>query len=256
MGLTLNFQLRLPGELSKAAVLGVLGQLRERATTLGFAQVSPIFTVAPGEDFFASLEKPVPFELLFRHMVPCLTRAWETDTRGNAEWTQLATTDVLGFVIDPGDGCDHAIFGFGAAMSHGTADRAETAQPPGDWFWDGFCRTQYASTNGDEHFLRCHLSLVALLDSAIKLGIRVEVSDDGGYWETRSTEHLLAKLRTNNVLMAKIAAKMREALPDPDDLEAPIFDHPDYEALAEHDAILFLEGLESEDDDDDDWVTR
>jgi hypothetical protein len=56
------------------------------------------------------------------------------------------------------------------------------------WSWRSFCKTQYASNpqlGGVQGFLRCHLSVIRLLDAAQELGILGEVNDEGGYWERR-----------------------------------------------------------------------
>ncbi len=45
-----------------------------------------------------------------------------------------------------------------------------------------FCKTQYASNISMGHFLRCHATVCALLREARKLGCRVEVRDEGGFW--------------------------------------------------------------------------
>ena len=54
--------------------------------------------------------------------------------------------------------------------------------------------THYASMDeygGIHNFVRCHKSIVALLDFADKLGVLKSVYDLGGYWETRDV-HFLA----------------------------------------------------------------
>jgi len=55
----------------------------------------------------------------------------------------------------------------------------------GGWRWGSFCKTQYASDprcGGVANFLRCHISVVTLLDRIAKLPtIKVEFDDEGKY---------------------------------------------------------------------------
>jgi hypothetical protein len=53
------------------------------------------------------------------------------------------------------------------------------------WYWRSFCKTQYASNaecGGIPNFLRCHISVITLLDRIAKIpGVRVRVDDEGKY---------------------------------------------------------------------------
>lgn len=53
------------------------------------------------------------------------------------------------------------------------------------WRWSSFCKTQYASDpscGGIPNFLRCHISVITLLDRIAKLpDVRVRVDDEGHY---------------------------------------------------------------------------
>jgi hypothetical protein len=53
------------------------------------------------------------------------------------------------------------------------------------WRWRSFCKTQYASNpeyGGIPNFLRCHISVISLLDRIAKLpGLKVVVDDEGKY---------------------------------------------------------------------------
>ncbi len=55
----------------------------------------------------------------------------------------------------------------------------------GGWRWGSFCKTQYASSpecGGVANFLRCHISVVTLLDRIAKLPtVKVEFDDEGKY---------------------------------------------------------------------------
>lgn len=54
--------------------------------------------------------------------------------------------------------------------------------------WSSFCKTQYANDprcGGWNNFQRAHLSVCAILEHMQQIGFRVNVSDEGGFWEKR-----------------------------------------------------------------------
>jgi len=110
--------------------------------------------------------------------------------------------------------------------------------------WYGWCKTQYAHRHGLDHFMHCHLALIKLLDHAKQIGILDYVHDDGGYWESRSADVLVANLRENDRIVAAVVGALTdqigEALDDNGYVAiAPILDAPDFEHLeAEGRAIL------------------
>jgi hypothetical protein len=241
MGLTLAYELRLPGEMPEHAVLDVVRRLRDHADTLGFAHVSPIFHVSPGEEILVHPPLVRPGENYFRSRVSLPAILLEKDGEDRADEESIdryrdadyrAVDTALGFTVDPGDGCELAPFGFRAPLRPEATPGEPAGRPPSDWYWGSWCKTQYASTVSDEHFVRCHTLLVALLDSMPKLGIRLTVSDDGDYWETREVPRLLTALRRHNVIMAMMARTLRDTLPPETPIEAPILEHPQFDALA------------------------
>jgi hypothetical protein len=110
--------------------------------------------------------------------------------------------------------------------------------------WSGWCKTQYAHRHGLDHFMHCHLALIKLLDYAKALGILDYVHDDGGYWDTRSADVLVANLRENDRIVAAVVGALSdqigEALEDRGYVAvAPIQAAPDFEHLeAEGIALL------------------
>src|ERR1043166_6117068 len=92
-----------------------------------------------------------------------------------------------GFFVDPGDGCETATFGF--------LRRADEQGEHREWFWYCFCKTQYASVVSEDHFVKCHTGLVAILDVAARLGIDIVVRDETHYWETRDRSRLIKEVR-------------------------------------------------------------
>ncbi len=99
--------------------------------------------------------------------------------------------------------------------------------------WQNFCKTQYAAMpeeGGETNFLEAHIRIVMLLDEAERLGIPVEVADEGEFWEKRDEEHLLFKLRELSAILAAFAGRLKDRLGD-ESVKGPIRDHPDFERL-------------------------
>ena len=276
MGLSLCYSLRLAGEIPEQGVLDVLRRLREHATTLGVAYVSPLFRMAPGEGIILGRPEVRNGENWFRSLAsfqPMIVGTIIEESRPieiagvrgedlivrRDEPSDVATSVALGFTVDPGEGCELAAFGFHAPDAHTPPGADRGRHLPNDWFWDGWCKTQYASNISVDHFVRCHTSLVALLDAAPRLGVRLSVQDEGGFWEHRDVPRLVAEVQRYNFIMATFTRQLRDSLPAGTPLEAPIMEHPGFEQLetwtAEQDEIERavehdLELLHFDDDDE------
>src|SRR5206468_1147437 len=116
-------------------------------------------------------------------------------------------------------GCEPANFGYCRVPAH-----IEVTAPGGlvrrhatgldGWSWSSFCKTQYASDptcGGVENFLRCHVSLVKLLDiAAASIGMTVAVDDESGYWERRDPKELVNTVGDWNQFVAAFARTIKD----------------------------------------------
>jgi hypothetical protein len=140
---------------------------------------------------------------------------------------------VIGFLIDPAFGCESAPVGL--ARYPAEAERRDGGRLPerlDGWAWHSFCKTEYASDpshGGIENFLRCHLSLVGLLDHAAKLGVLSRVNDEGGFFEHRDAGRLAAEVAELNRGIAAFAGRLKDILGD--DFAAEITKYPNFERL-------------------------
>ena len=75
----------------------------------------------------------------------------------------------------------------------------------------------------------CHLSVVSLLDHANKLAIVREVSDEGGFWDSRNVEALAKEVGEWNEMVAAFAGQFKDILGD--DVVSEITKFPDFEHL-------------------------
>ena len=211
MGLHLNYELRLPAATSASRVSELLDALHSFATTLPFERMTPVATLtadgmpAPGARWTSG------HWLAF--IVLLIAEPIDEEVR---PYTPEPLT-AQGFLVNPGEGSETATFGF--------VRRHDVTGAPHEWYWQAFCKTQYASVVSNEHLVRCHTSLVALLDRAIQLGIDVDVHDETFYWETRD---LIDEVQKMNGLVAALAGRIADA---GHRVEAPIFEHREFEHL-------------------------
>ena len=102
------------------------------------------------------------------------------------------------------------------------------------WRLAGFSKTQYASLHGWEHFQHCHCAVVNLLAACRTPELRVEISDEGDYWPTRSLARLRENLDQMNGLVAAAAGTLKdgcETAAGESPVQSPIFAHKNFERL-------------------------
>jgi hypothetical protein len=210
MGMHLNWEFHLPADTSAERVAELLDALRARAVELPFDEVTRVLE-QPSRPSTADLEGYVAL------WAQVISKPDENHSRiGDL-------TTARGFGVHPGKGCEGATFGF--------VKRAEADGRSPEWFWHHCCKTQYASVVSREHLIRCHASLVALLDYAVESGIGVVVRDEGHYWETRDESRLVAEAEYMNRVVARIAGAFSDAMPMGLAAGSPVFEHPEFEHL-------------------------
>jgi len=101
------------------------------------------------------------------------------------------------------------------------------------WRLSGFCKTQYASRHGWEHFRRCHLAAVDLLVALRGLGLKVWIMDEGNYWPHRDETELRRRVEQMNGIVAGFAGALRDATEGDGGapVQSPIFAHPQFERI-------------------------
>ena len=195
------------------AVARKLTDLHAFAQTLGCDDVSPVLIehggpIVDGDRLNA-----------LRFWAEIIAAPWDEDV------PQLTgdTDSAMGFLVNPGRGCETAHFGF--------LRRADTNGAHAEWFWRCSCKTQYASTVSDEHLVACHTALVRVLDHAISLGINVDVDDETHYWDTRDESRLVDEVHKMNQIVARFAGRLSDEIGEGKDVQASIFEHPRFERL-------------------------
>jgi hypothetical protein len=228
MGLTIHYALHAQMQSPRQAK-ELMEKLRSKALDLSFTEVGEVVELAGRECDSGDRNHDDPLRWL-------LTQAKQIVVVGD-QYHLVQPDQVVAFSTWPGEGCEQANFGLAIyPKTSEVQDRSGStgALPTGikGWSWKSFCKTQYASDpalGGVENFLRCHLSVIHLLDHARALGILEEVKDEGGYWEKRDVRSLAEEVVGWNEPIAGLVGKMKDSLGG--DIEAAILKFQNFEHL-------------------------
>ena len=245
MGFSVTWHLTLPGELPFGDVRERVEMLRARCLEMPFDRVTELTALGGNEIDDERCSRHVWGDLHFHISVDEQGRgspAPEGDYHGSLLTAQAQ--EVVYFVAWPGRGCETANFGVARVpnvMSWVNPDRPELGAqeipvPRHEGRWYGFAgsKTQYAAhpdSGGVNHFLKCHLGLIAALEEARSLGFSATVRDDGAYWTQRDPRKLLRDLHAWNQKVARIVGVFKDALEGKGVMGAPIATRTDFERL-------------------------
>jgi hypothetical protein len=198
MGLHLHYDLAAD---SGADPIALLEPLRSFALTLPFASVSDLVRGPHPLGYYYGSD----WELRLDEQGQIRPHGWMP---GDGNWygdAVVRATEWTCFRIDPGLGCEEAFFGL--ARHPATWPVEGQRQPTGldqSWRWHCSCKTSVASRVSSEHFMRCHGSLVSVLDFAVGLGLVAEVTDETGFWEHRDWKPAFGAVDSMYELMANV----------------------------------------------------
>lgn len=232
MGLTLHYSLQLDTR-SISKVRKAIADLRQKALDLPFAQVSDVIELSsdPSDADHYSPKHPNRWLMI-------QAGRYVTPSDDESISSRVSPKQLIAIEVTPGDGCESANFGLCCYPAFidvsdpntGRHRRIRTRLP--SWSWSSFCKTQYASNpehGGTENFLRCHLSLVKLLDHAKSLGILADVDDEGDFWERRDVESLARGVGQWNAMIAAFVGRFKDEFGD--DFQAEITSFGNFEHL-------------------------
>jgi hypothetical protein len=252
MGLTIHFSFRAPPEADGEAAVEHIKRLQAFCEDRPFAEVSACQHFrGERECDFESTDKDDPawwLKIQAREYIPRKEILWHPDPQ-DIQWGnhagkklevhhEVKAVEIVGFSAWPGEGCESLEIGlarypettewFDLRYSRRPRYRTIRTNLRG-WHWGGFCKTQYASTYGLTHFLRCHLLVITVLDRAKELGILRQVNDEGHYWKRRRLDVLTHELEGYNALVGVFAKLLNESAPEGLTPESEIENHPDYQ---------------------------
>ena len=226
MGLTIHYRLKSEAR-SPAEARRLMEELRKRALDLPFAEVGEVVELRGDACDFEKCDRDDPHRWL-------LVQAGQYVEREGIHY-HVEPKHVIAFSADPGEGCEEA--NFGLCIYPGVLDITDPRT--------GLARKLRTELNGlvlvfvlqdpicvgarVDHFLRCHLSVIRLLDHAKELGILASVSDEGDFWEKRDVKALVQEVGEWNEGMAALVGQMKDLLGG--NIEAPITQLPNFEHL-------------------------
>ena len=223
MGLTVHYNFKSSSR-SLTAARKIVEQLRQKALDLPVQSVGEIVEFVGNDCDFHNQPREHPHRWL-------LIQAEGFLIKGDHH-VPVPAKAVVAFTVMLGDGSEPANFGLcqypAAVEFNGKPVRTGMA----GWRWSSFCKTQYSSSpdcGGVENFLRCHLSLVALLDRAKELGVLGNLNDEGGFFEKRDVKALVTEVGQWNQMIAGAVGRMKDAFAGT--IEAEITKFSNYEHL-------------------------
>ena len=232
MGLTIHYKLHSDTRDAKQA-RRLIEDLRKRAIDLPFAKVGEIVELKGGScnhDYYVGGNTNAALRWL------AIQAGQLVEREGN--YYRVKPKHIIAFTADPGEECEPANFGlclypatiFVPDPKTGLNCRLRTELK--GWCWSSFCKTEYASNpaaGGIQNFLRCHLSVIRLLDIAKELGILASVSDEGDFWENRDIQALARELGEWNQGMAALVGRLKDMFGG--NFDAAITKFPNFEHL-------------------------
>ncbi len=234
MGLTIHYYLRSSARSLKTA-RELVARLRSRALDLPFERVDDVIELSGPACNYQQYGQDHPNRWL-------LIQAGQfvADPVYEGLSYSVAPSYVIAFSTWPGQGCEEANYGLcrypgfidaDDPYAQGRSRKIRTRLS--GWSWGSFCKTEYASNSecgGLPNFLRCHLSVIRMLDHAKELGILESVSDEGEFWEKRDVEALAREVGLWNTKLAAWAAQLKDQFGD--DMVSAIAKFPDLEHSA------------------------
>ena len=226
MGLTIHWKTHAPESATLANVSAQLELWRQACLDLPFESVTGIEHFS-GKELERQLTDPAAPDRWFVIKACTYTRADPDDE--DSPYLSIDPIEVIGFTAFPGDDCEPMTCQLARYPDNITV-RARRIRPgTKGWQASSFAKTQYASSQGSPHFLKCHLTITAALDAAQSLGLLKSVMDEGGYWDDRDAAKLLATAGRWNAMMAAFVGSLEAATGET--LPAPIKNHPEFEKL-------------------------
>jgi hypothetical protein len=230
MGLTIHYQLKAKGSEAKARKL--IAALHQQAHDLPFKEVGDIVDLAGDECDYNQRDKDDPLRWL---LIQSQGSVSLSHLPGESEYSsrRVSPTRMIAFTAWPGEGCEESNLGlcqYPAELVDPRHGKLKTKLS--GWRWSSFVKSEYASDprcGGVENFLRCHLTVIAMLDQAKALGCLDGVGDESHFYENRNVEALVKEIGSWNQMIAAFGGKLKDVLGG--GVEMPIADYPNFEQL-------------------------
>lgn len=227
MGLTIHYSLKTKG--SEAQARALIQALHQAAHDLPFKELGDVVELSGQQCNPDRRERDDPLRWL---LIQATESVELKDHCRYPTWVDVMPTRLIAFTTWPGEGCEAANFGLCQFPATLNTPRGVVRTGLSGWHWSSFCKTQYASDpqcGGVPHFLRCHLTVIAMLDRAKALGCLERVSDEGHFWEQRDLPALVQAIGSWNEMIAAFGGKLEDLFGD--GLQSAIANYPNFEQL-------------------------
>jgi hypothetical protein len=235
MGLTIHYSLKTPGNDAQAREL--INALHKTAQDLPFKQLGRVVELSGEDCNVQGRSQADPLRWLLIQATGSVEVKPEGQNHNPAyrTWHDVVPCRLIAFDTWPGEGCEGANFGLCQYPPVIKTSRGPLRTALEGWRWGSFCKTQYASDpncGGVANFLRCHLTVIAMLDRAKALGCLEEVSDEGGFWEKRNLPALVQEIGSWNQMIAAFGGLLKDLVGDgPLGIQSAIAEYPNFEQL-------------------------
>jgi len=218
MGLTIHYSLKSNAPIPEQA-RQLVERLRQAALDLAMSEVGEVVEFSGAAcDFHTATDDSHRWLLVQARRMASIGEAYHL----------VVPSQVFAFSTWPGEGCEVANFGLALYPSENGA----LATGLTGWSWQSFCKTQYASNPDDggiANFVRCHTTVIRLLDHAKAMGILEYVKDESHYWDNRDVKALVETVGQWNRQIAGIVGQYKDQIGGV--ISAPITDFPNFEHL-------------------------
>lgn len=202
MGLTIHYSFKFKGTEQQAREK--MQALHRAAEDLPFEECSWLQELEGDKCDYNKIKSDDPNRWLCIQAGADVYLPKKSPTGGTSSAT-VPPTKMIAFSAWPGKNCEEANFGLCRFPSTIESSQGKVKTKLSGWHWSSFCKTQYAGNpdcGGIQNFLRCHLTVIAMLDKAKALGILEHVSDEGDYWDNRDVKALAGSEESWNKMMA------------------------------------------------------
>ena len=224
MGLTIHYQIKLRPEDRETGRIEPLHYVqRSRRHAQKLQRSGRVTSVGPIRQDAESLALQVAFNR-------------GINSQGEWGWKPVFPEAGWVFLVECGEGCEPLRLGlcrYPPSVGYVGRRRWERLNAPENVVWrvEGFCKTQYANALGWEHFRRCHLAVIELVEFWQTFGAKVMIRDEGGYWPHASERALRRNLGEYDQCVAAMGGALKDADDSGKQISGPIFKHPRFESL-------------------------
>ena len=236
MGLTIHYSLKARGSDGQARKL--INALHQTAQDLPFKELGNVVDLSGDQCDFDQRDKEDPLRWLLiqtEASVEITPQDRAMRGRGWHSYQRVEPTRLIAFTAWPDEGCEASNFGLCKFPAVVETEHGPVKIKLAGWRWSSFCKTQYASDpkcGGVANFLRCHLTVIAMLDKAKELGCFEEVSDEGDFWQKRDLKALVQEIGSWNEMIAALGGRLKDLVGDgPLGVQSPITQYQNFEQL-------------------------